>query len=259
MDNQGCPRLYVSFRLLQLCVCVCLTRLCVLARGNCVQCGTPLRKTNFHMQLFKDPAIDKEVEICKKVLKITRDFDFSSLREYNDYLEQVEEIVYNLTNNLEVEGTKHIMEAYQRENRDIIQKNKAKLVGTCNPALTRSALPDETHHLCIILLYYMISLPLPPSWLLCDHSPHTCIWMFPFRNALMSPPSCWHQHKDRTAQLETQIEKQKQVVKPTIFSTGIPMGQTVSCIEEVLYSYQPINSHTYRTPVPELKLLGRLG
>ncbi|XP_064860278.1 CDK-activating kinase assembly factor MAT1-like [Oncorhynchus nerka] len=75
----------------------------------------------------------------------------------------------------------------------------------------------------------------------------------------MSPPSCWHQHKDRTAQLETQIEKQKQVVKPTIFSTGIPMGQTVSCIEEVLYCYQPINSHTYRTPVPELKLLGRLG
>ncbi|XP_071222015.1 uncharacterized protein [Salvelinus alpinus] len=36
--------------------------------------------------------------------------------------------VYNLTNNLEVEGTKHIMEAYQRENRDIIQKNKAKLM-----------------------------------------------------------------------------------------------------------------------------------
>lgn len=61
--------------------------------------------------------------------------------------------VYNLTNNLEVEGTKQIMEAYQRENRDIIQKNKAKLVGTCYPTLTHSALPGETHHLCIILLY----------------------------------------------------------------------------------------------------------
>jgi len=32
------------------------------------------------------------------------------------------------------------------------------------------------------------------------------------------------QHKDRAAQLETQIEKQKQNVKPTnIFSTGIMM------------------------------------
>jgi CDK-activating kinase assembly factor MAT1 len=34
------------------------------------------------------------------------------------------------------------------------------------------------------------------------------------------------QHKDRAAQLETQIEKQKQVVKTTIFSTGIPMVST---------------------------------
>lgn len=35
--------------------------------------------------------------------------------------------------------------------------------------------------------------------------------------------------------------------------------QLVACIEEVLYRYQPINSHTYRTPVPELEQLGLLG
>uniref|UniRef100_A0A8C7W6E5 MNAT1 component of CDK activating kinase n=1 Tax=Oncorhynchus mykiss TaxID=8022 RepID=A0A8C7W6E5_ONCMY len=194
-------------------------------------CGTPLRKTNFHMQLFKDPAIDKEVEIRKKVLKIMRDFDFS-----------MEEIVYNLTNNLEVEGTKHIMEAYQRENRDIIQKNKAKLMREQEELL----LLEEQEHRRLEAL---------------QEEQRQLQGRRKSKNALMSPPppSCWHQHKDRTAQLETQIEKQKQVVKPTIFSTGIPMGQTVSCIEEVLYSYQPINSHTYRTPVPELKLLGRLG
>ncbi|KAK6307311.1 hypothetical protein J4Q44_G00224590 [Coregonus suidteri] len=107
----------------------CVDMLFVRGSGTCVQCGTPLRKSNFHMQLFEDPAVDKEVEIRKKVLKVynKRDFDFSSLREYNDYLEQVEEIVYNLTINLEVEGTKQTMEAYQRANRDIIQKNKGKL------------------------------------------------------------------------------------------------------------------------------------
>lgn len=38
--------------------------------GNCVQCDTPLRKSNFRVQLFEDPAIDKEVEIRKKVLKM---------------------------------------------------------------------------------------------------------------------------------------------------------------------------------------------
>ncbi|KAK6307312.1 hypothetical protein J4Q44_G00224600 [Coregonus suidteri] len=72
------------------------------------------------------------------------------------------------------------------------------------------------------------------------------------------------EHKDRAAQLETQIEKQKQVVKTTIFSTGIPISQTVSLqpvarIEEVLYRYQPIIIHTYGPTVPELEQLGRLG
>lgn len=37
-------------------------------------------------------------------------------------------VVYNLTNNIDVENTKLRMEQYQRENRDIIQRNKAKLV-----------------------------------------------------------------------------------------------------------------------------------
>lgn len=36
--------------------------------------------------------------------------------------------MYNLTNNIDVENTKLRMEQYQRENRDIIQRNKAKLV-----------------------------------------------------------------------------------------------------------------------------------
>ncbi len=39
-------------------------------------------------------------------------------------------VVYNLTNNIDAENAKLRMEQYQRENRDIIQKNKAKLVRT---------------------------------------------------------------------------------------------------------------------------------
>lgn len=38
--------------------------------------------------------------------------------------------VFNLTNNFDVENTKLRMEQYQRENRDVIQRNKAKLVRT---------------------------------------------------------------------------------------------------------------------------------
>ncbi len=91
-----------------------------------------------------------------------RELNFSTLKEYNDYLEKVEDIgethtylfilkcfqfltfykcfkciylflcpVFNLTNNIDVEMTKQIMEQYQRDNKDIIQRNKAKLVSMC--------------------------------------------------------------------------------------------------------------------------------
>lgn len=48
----------------------CVDMLFVRGSGNCVQCDTPLRKSNFRVQLFEDPAVDKEVEIRKKVLKM---------------------------------------------------------------------------------------------------------------------------------------------------------------------------------------------
>lgn len=48
----------------------CVEMLFVRGSGNCVQCDTPLRKSNFRVQLFEDPGVDKEVEIRKKVLKM---------------------------------------------------------------------------------------------------------------------------------------------------------------------------------------------
>uniref|UniRef100_A0A8C5AXC3 CDK-activating kinase assembly factor MAT1 n=1 Tax=Gadus morhua TaxID=8049 RepID=A0A8C5AXC3_GADMO len=80
MDDQGCPRCKTTkYRnpSLKLMVNVCGHTLCencvdmlfVRGSGNCVQCDTPLRKSNFRVQLFEDPAVDKEVEIRKKLLK----------------------------------------------------------------------------------------------------------------------------------------------------------------------------------------------
>jgi CDK-activating kinase assembly factor MAT1 len=73
--------------------------------------------------------IEKEVDIRKRVL---RDFnkkeeDFSTLREYNDYLEEVETIIYNLTNNIDVIATNKKIEQYKKENKDLILKNKSKI------------------------------------------------------------------------------------------------------------------------------------
>uniref|UniRef100_A0AAX7TRK8 Cdk-activating kinase assembly factor MAT1 centre domain-containing protein n=1 Tax=Astatotilapia calliptera TaxID=8154 RepID=A0AAX7TRK8_ASTCA len=270
-DSQRCPRRVTSGEKMQFsllfnaCFCCrcenCVEMLFVRGSSNCVQCDTPLRKSNFRVQLFEDPTVDKEVEIRKKVLKIynKRDFDFPSLREYNDYLEQVEDIVYNLTNNVDVENTKLRMEQYQRENRDVIQRNKAKLTREqeeLEELLLQEQQSNEQRRLEVLqeeqrqlqakrknkqaLLDELEQSQLPATLLLA-------------------------QHKVRAAQLETQIEQQKQAVKPTsLFSTGIHMRQTVSLqpvtkIEDVLYHYRPLQVETYGPPVPELEQLGRLG
>lgn len=73
--------------------------------------------------------VEKEVDIRKRVL---RDFnkkeeDFSTLQEYNDYLEEVETIIYNLTNNIDVVATNKRIEQYKKENKDLILKNKSKI------------------------------------------------------------------------------------------------------------------------------------
>ncbi|XP_018865557.1 CDK-activating kinase assembly factor MAT1 isoform X2 [Gorilla gorilla gorilla] len=229
MDDQGCPRCKTTkYRnpSLKLMVNVCGHTLCescvdllfVRGAGNCPECGTPLRKSNFRVQLFEDPTVDKEVEIRKKVLKIynKREEDFPSLREYNDFLEEVEEIVFNLTNNVDLDNTKKKMEIYQKENKDVIQKNKLKLTREqeeLEEALEVERQENEQRRLFIqkeeqlqqilkrknkqAFLDELESSDLPVALLLA-------------------------QHKDRSTQLEMQLEKPKPV-KPVTFSTGIKM------------------------------------
>ncbi|XP_057272114.1 CDK-activating kinase assembly factor MAT1 isoform X2 [Pezoporus wallicus] len=270
MDDLGCPRCKTTkYRnpSLKLMVNVCGHTLCescvellfVRGAGNCHECDTLLRKSNFRVQLFEDPAIDKEVEIRKKVLKIynKREDDFPSLSEYNDFLEEIEEIVYNLTNNVDLENTKRKMELYQKDNKEVIQKNKIKLTREqeeLEEALEAERQESERRRLLIqkeeqiqqilkrknkqALLDDLEKSSLPASLLLA-------------------------QHKDRSTQLEMQVEKPNQV-RPVTFSTGIKMGQTISLapipkLEEALYTYQPLQVETYGPQVPELGMLGRLG
>lgn len=107
----------------------CVNMYFVRGSGECLQCHIILRRNNFRDQVFEDAEVEKDTDIRKRVI---RDFnkkeeDFQTLREYNDYLEQVETIVFNLTNGIDVEQTKLEIEAYKRENQDNIKKNKAKL------------------------------------------------------------------------------------------------------------------------------------
>lgn len=101
----------------------------VLGSGSCPECNVPLRRSNFRVQMFEDPMVEKEVDIRRKVI---RDFnkkeeDFGTLAEYNDYLEQIETIIYNLVNNIDVLNTNKMIEQYKKDNREIILKNKSKM------------------------------------------------------------------------------------------------------------------------------------
>lgn len=73
--------------------------------------------------------VEKEIDIRKRVLKDfnKKEEDFATLREYNDYLEEIETIVYNLTNNIDIVGTNKRIEQYKKDNKDIIMKNKVKI------------------------------------------------------------------------------------------------------------------------------------
>lgn len=53
--------------------------------------------------------------------------DFDSLKEYNDYLEEFEDIVFNLVNNVDVQSTYTRLESFKTENRDTLEKNLARL------------------------------------------------------------------------------------------------------------------------------------
>lgn len=106
----------------------CVELLFVKGSGACPECDIPLRRGNYRVQLFEDAQIDKEVDIRRRILK---DFnrkqeDFETLRDYNDYLETIEDIIFNLTNNIEILETNKKILAYKEKNKEEIIKNRSR-------------------------------------------------------------------------------------------------------------------------------------
>ena len=56
--------------------------------------------------------------------------EFDSLDAYNDYLEEVEDIVFNLSNKIDVEAMKEKIRAYEEQHRDEIVANQARDMDT---------------------------------------------------------------------------------------------------------------------------------
>ncbi|PVU95423.1 hypothetical protein BB559_002741 [Furculomyces boomerangus] len=135
-DNDVCPvchsdrylnqsmKLFVSPCYHKMCES-CIERLFSMGPAPCPICSQILRKTNFYQQVFEDLTVEKEIRIRARISKIFNrtQNEFKTLREYNDYLEMVEDITFRLLNNENVQETEEEIARYSQQHKDQISAN----------------------------------------------------------------------------------------------------------------------------------------
>ena len=107
----------------------CIDRIFTLGPAPCPHCGKILRKAKFRKQTFEDTLVEREVDIRQRIYRSfnKRREDFKSLRAYNDYLEEVEDIIFNLVNGTDIKETEAKILQYEAENKSSITANQARL------------------------------------------------------------------------------------------------------------------------------------
>lgn len=106
----------------------CVERLFAHGTGACPVCGCSLRRTNWAAASFDDLRVEREVRIRKRILAIFNQTqeDFTDARAYNDYLEEVEEIIFKMVNEEDVQATNERLEAYRLANREQIARRRER-------------------------------------------------------------------------------------------------------------------------------------
>lgn len=71
-------------------------------------CHKTLRKKNFHPPFFADLAVEREVDVRRRVGAVfnRRQEEFKTLRDWNNYLEQIEELVFDIVQGTDIERKK---------------------------------------------------------------------------------------------------------------------------------------------------------
>ncbi|KAF9154455.1 TFIIH/NER complex subunit [Linnemannia schmuckeri] len=117
----------------------CIERLFAHGPAPCPTCRQTLRKATFSEQTFEDLSVEKEVRIRKQMSSKfnKRREDFKSLKDYNDYLETVEDLTFKLVNEIDVETTKQAIDKFAAENRDLIRINADRLLNESRMATHR--------------------------------------------------------------------------------------------------------------------------
>lgn len=94
----------------------CIELMFATGSAKCYQCPTPLKRGNFKQQLFQDSQVEKDINVRRDILrKFNKNQEaFSSLRDYNDYLEKLETVIYNLANEIDLDETNKLLDELRR-------------------------------------------------------------------------------------------------------------------------------------------------
>lgn len=88
-------------------------------------CRKTLRKARFRAQRFEDLQVEREVDIRRRVAAVfnRREEEFETLHDYNNYLNEVEDITFNLINQIDIEETNRRFEEYEKMHEQEILEN----------------------------------------------------------------------------------------------------------------------------------------
>jgi len=96
---------------------------------QCPICKQTLKKGNFLVnKVDVDSDYETDMKVRATILTIfnKRREDFKDLKGYNDYLEEVEDIIYNLANEIDRTTTENKIKQYREEYRELIVLNASK-------------------------------------------------------------------------------------------------------------------------------------
>jgi CDK-activating kinase assembly factor MAT1 len=112
----------------------CVDRIFTSGPASCPvpYCGKTLRKKGFHKAFFGDLKIEREVDIRKRVGAIynLRQNDFNTLLDWNNYLEMIEGLVFDLMNGSKEEkaAAETNLQKYKADNAKRIDENRKEII-----------------------------------------------------------------------------------------------------------------------------------
>lgn len=105
-------------------------------------CNRTLRRQRFHKPTFGDLQMEREVDIRKRLAKTfnRREDEFQDLKSYNDYLNDVEDITFNLINKIDLASTEAKIRKYQEQHdKEIMENIQSDLLDSQNEAARQAA------------------------------------------------------------------------------------------------------------------------